>query len=552
MLGDTPIKEKSVFTYTKEGPSTVLEVAKPKTIQGSNFPVVLLESQQLSNFKMVQFCAGCEGPITDRFLLNVLDRPWHIKCVQCCECKAKLTEKCFSREGKLFCKSDFFRRYGTKCAGCSQGILPSDLVRRARNKVFHLNCFTCMVCRKQLSTGEELYIVDENQFICKDDYIGKCHMSRAEICDSTQASLPNSYSANYENNQYHMHSHYSHSDPGIPSPENSSPENMLESDSNEGSPSTTPVPSQGLGQGTTGPTTPLTDNGQDEVDKTKEIKREESETPGKDTESGTTPPGSTPVSGAKRRGPRTTIKAKQLETLKAAFAATPKPTRHIREQLAQETGLNMRVIQVWFQNRRSKERRLKQLSALGARRNHFFRHQRRMRPLRGPFDLEGNPDMMSPPFSYHDADPSHPDFFGPQGYFDIFPPGHHHPHHPHAPHHNGQDPGSDMGPYMPPHPQIPPGTPMTSVEQPLPPHSMHGPMEGPQFLHPTKEMNGTNTDSMQPLSGSNGDLLTIGERYTSLPPRSVSNPVSMQNGGPPNGVIGGNGYRVPEVADGAW
>ncbi len=50
--------------------------------------------------------------------------------------------------------------------------------------------------------------------------------------------------------------------------------------------------------------------------------------------------------GAKRRGPRTTIKAKQLEILKSAFAATPKPTRHIREQLAQETGLNMRVIQV--------------------------------------------------------------------------------------------------------------------------------------------------------------------------------------------------------------
>lgn len=53
-------------------------------------------------------------------------------------------------------------------------------------------------------------------------------------------------------------------------------------------------------------------------------------------------------SGTKRRGPRTTIKAKQLETLKAAFAATPKPTRHIREQLAQETGLNMRVIQVRY------------------------------------------------------------------------------------------------------------------------------------------------------------------------------------------------------------
>ena len=72
-------------------------------------------------------------------------------------------------------------------------------------------------------------------------------------------------------------------------------------------------------------------------------------------EDGGHPPGSTDAGhsgtgsvtgGAKRRGPRTTIKAKQLDMLKSAFAATPKPTRHIREQLAHETGLNMRVIQV--------------------------------------------------------------------------------------------------------------------------------------------------------------------------------------------------------------
>ncbi|XP_037932265.1 LIM/homeobox protein Lhx1-like [Teleopsis dalmanni] len=51
------------------------------------------------------------------------------------------------------------------------------------------------------------------------------------------------------------------------------------------------------------------------------------------------------ANGSKRRGPRTTIKAKQLEVLKTAFNQTPKPTRHIREQLAKETGLPMRVIQ---------------------------------------------------------------------------------------------------------------------------------------------------------------------------------------------------------------
>ncbi|MEQ2258767.1 hypothetical protein XENORESO_002163 [Xenotaenia resolanae] len=120
---------------------------------------------------MMVLCAGCERPILDRFLLNVLDRAWHAKCVQCCECNCNLTEKCFSRDGKLYCKMDFFRRFGTKCAGCLQGISPNDLVRKARSKVFHLNCFTCMVCNKQLSTGEELYVIDENKFVCKEDYL---------------------------------------------------------------------------------------------------------------------------------------------------------------------------------------------------------------------------------------------------------------------------------------------------------------------------------------------------------------------------------------------
>lgn len=63
------------------------------------------------------------------------------------------------------------RRYGTKCGGCLQGINPQDLVRKARDKVFHLNCFTCLVCRKQMSTGEELYVLDDNKFVCKQDYL---------------------------------------------------------------------------------------------------------------------------------------------------------------------------------------------------------------------------------------------------------------------------------------------------------------------------------------------------------------------------------------------
>src|SRR6218665_1894785 len=67
----------------------------------------------------------------------------------------------------------FHRRFGTKCGGCSQEISPNELVRRARSRVYHLKCFTCLVCRKQLSTGEELYMIDENRFLCKDDYLAK-------------------------------------------------------------------------------------------------------------------------------------------------------------------------------------------------------------------------------------------------------------------------------------------------------------------------------------------------------------------------------------------
>ncbi|NXS90366.1 LHX5 protein, partial [Erpornis zantholeuca] len=272
------------------------------------------------------------------------------KCVQCCECKCNLTEKCFSREGKLYCKNDFFRRFGTKCAGCSQGISPSDLVRKARNKVFHLNCFTCMVCNKQLSTGEELYIIDENKFVCKEDYLNSPSLKEGSL-NSVSSCTDRSLS------------------PDLQDP--------MQDDTKE------------------------TDNSTSSDKETTNNENEEQN------------------SGTKRRGPRTTIKAKQLETLKAAFAATPKPTRHIREQLAQETGLNMRVIQVWFQNRRSKERRRKQLSALGARRHAFFRSPRRMRPLGGRLDES---EMLgSTPYTYYGDYQG--DYYGPGGNYDFFPHG---------------------------------------------------------------------------------------------------------------------------------
>ncbi|OCU01653.1 LIM/homeobox protein Lhx5-like [Xenopus laevis] len=396
---------------------------------------------------MMAHCAGCERPILDRFLLNVLDRAWHVKCVQCCECKCNLTEKCFSRDSKLYCKTDFFRRFGTKCAGCSLGISPSDLVRKARNKVFHLNCFTCMVCNKQLSTGEELYIIDENKFVCKEDYTSVSSLKESSL-NSVSSCTDRSLSPD------------------------------------------------------------LQDPIKDESKETDHSTSSDKETTNNENEEQN--------SGTKRRGPRTTIKAKQLETLKAAFAATPKPTRHIREQLAQETGLNMRVIQVWFQNRRSKERRMKQLSALGARRHAFFRSPRRMRPLGGR--LDESDILNSGPYSYYGDYQG--DYYG-SGNYDFFPHG--------PPSSQTQSPADSS--YL--QNSGPGSTPLGPLESQL---SGHHPSENQRYAdmisHP---------DTPSPEPGMTGSLHSIsGEVFSGGP----SPPFSMSNN---SGFSGPLPHQNPDI-----
>ena len=68
-----------------------------------------------------------------------------------------------------------YRRYGTKCSGCDEGILPTNLVRRAKDMVFHVECFCCSICLKEIATGDELYHLGGNKFVCKEDYELQLH-----------------------------------------------------------------------------------------------------------------------------------------------------------------------------------------------------------------------------------------------------------------------------------------------------------------------------------------------------------------------------------------
>ena len=54
---------------------------------------------------------------------------------------------------------------------------------------------------------------------------------------------------------------------------------------------------------------------------------------------------------------RTVLTEKQLNILKTCYSANPRPDALMKEQLTEMTGLSARVVRVWFQNKRCKEKK---------------------------------------------------------------------------------------------------------------------------------------------------------------------------------------------------
>ena len=75
---------------------------------------IALSSPNNSNIRcqeeMIE-CAGCCRPIFDRFYLFAVDKKWHISCLKCFACDNVLDSQasCYTREGKIFCKQDFYK-----------------------------------------------------------------------------------------------------------------------------------------------------------------------------------------------------------------------------------------------------------------------------------------------------------------------------------------------------------------------------------------------------------------------------------------------------------
>ncbi|KFP99430.1 Insulin gene enhancer protein ISL-1, partial [Leptosomus discolor] len=112
----------------------------------------------------ISLCVGCGNQIHDQYILRVSpDLEWHAACLKCAECNQYLDETCtcFVRDGKTYCKRDYIRLYGIKCAKCSIGFSKNDFVMRARAKVYHIECFRCVACSRQLIPGDEFALRED-------------------------------------------------------------------------------------------------------------------------------------------------------------------------------------------------------------------------------------------------------------------------------------------------------------------------------------------------------------------------------------------------------
>uniref|UniRef100_A0A8C3T281 Uncharacterized protein n=1 Tax=Chelydra serpentina TaxID=8475 RepID=A0A8C3T281_CHESE len=70
-----------------------------------------------------------------------------------------------------------------------------------------------------------------------------------------------------------------------------------------------------------------------------------------------------PLSGKLTRV-RTVLNEQQLQALSSCYAANPRPDAGLKEQLVERTGLSPRVIRVWFQNKRCKDKKRSLVSQL--------------------------------------------------------------------------------------------------------------------------------------------------------------------------------------------
>uniref|UniRef100_A0A8C5LK05 Paxillin n=1 Tax=Leptobrachium leishanense TaxID=445787 RepID=A0A8C5LK05_9ANUR len=126
-------------------------------------------------------CHYCNGPILDK-VVTALDRTWHPEHFFCAQCGAFFGPEGFhERDGKAFCRKDYFDMFAPKCGGCTHAILENYI--SALNTLWHPECFVCRECFTPFINGS--FFEHDGQPYCEVHY----HERRGSLCSGCQKPI---------------------------------------------------------------------------------------------------------------------------------------------------------------------------------------------------------------------------------------------------------------------------------------------------------------------------------------------------------------------------
>ncbi|KAH8387884.1 hypothetical protein KR093_010161, partial [Drosophila rubida] len=124
-------------------------------------------------------CASCLCPLlaspsssskkpSDEPIVMALGQQWHCDCFRCSVCDSHLHNWYFERENLLYCRDDYYARFGDACQQCMAVITGPVMV--AGEHKFHPECFCCAACGSFIGEGESYALVERSKLYC-----GQCY-----------------------------------------------------------------------------------------------------------------------------------------------------------------------------------------------------------------------------------------------------------------------------------------------------------------------------------------------------------------------------------------
>ncbi|XP_014644340.1 PREDICTED: actin-binding LIM protein 2 isoform X12 [Ceratotherium simum simum] len=101
-------------------------------------------------------CGGCGTEIKNGQSLVALDKHWHLGCFKCKTCGKQLNAEYISKDGLPYCEADYHTEFGIRCDGCDKFI--TGHVLEAGEKHYHPSCALCVRCGRMFAEGEEMYL----------------------------------------------------------------------------------------------------------------------------------------------------------------------------------------------------------------------------------------------------------------------------------------------------------------------------------------------------------------------------------------------------------